>query len=382
MSLLIGWFIVSKIPENKIRRGVKVKADFPFKFYLTTLLNRFTVAFFLSADVVLATFLLDPESAGKYAILSLCGKMIFFLGSLFPSFVTPVVARKIGEGKDSLKTFYAIFGLTFGVIVISYIGLGVFSTLSAPFLFGNKAYQIIEYLPHYALAIAAFTLATTIVSYHQVKKQYSFSLLGFLISAFEVLYIIQNHDTIGQIVSSIYAASLSYFVSTFALHILTVKMTSLRINLVSLLYLLKPLNVSHSDNRLNILILNWRDIKHRWAGGAEVYVNELAKKWVKKGYGVTIFCGNDGKNKFDEKLKGVNIIRRGGFFTLYAWVPIYYILKMRGKFDFVVDCENGIPFYSPLFSNLPKVLLIHHVHQAIFRKHLIFPFSYCTQTND
>jgi len=34
---------------------------------------------------------------------------------------------------------------------------------------------------------------------------------------------------------------------------------------------------------MNILILNWRDTKNSWAGGSELYIHELAKRWVKKG---------------------------------------------------------------------------------------------------
>jgi glycosyltransferase involved in cell wall biosynthesis len=55
---------------------------------------------------------------------------------------------------------------------------------------------------------------------------------------------------------------------------------------------------------------------------------------------------------------------------------MYYILRFRGLFDVIIDSENGIPFFTPLFVRIPKFLLIHHIHQEVFRKHLTFPLSW------
>ena len=38
------------------------------------------------------------------------------------------------------------------------------------------------------------------------------------------------------------------------------------------------------------------------------------------------------------------------------------------RYDVIVDCENGIPFFTPLFVEFSKVLLVHHVHREIFRR--------------
>lgn len=125
----------------------------------------------------------------------------------------------------------------------------------------------------------------------------------------------------------------------------------------------------------SILIFNWRDTHHVWAGGAEVYIHEIAKRWVEDGNSVTIFSGNDGNLPQTQTVQGVQIIRKGGTYTVYLWAFIYYVLKLRGKFDVIVDCENGIPFFTPLYVRKPIVLLIHHVHQEVFREHLRFPLS-------
>ena len=42
---------------------------------------------------------------------------------------------------------------------------------------------------------------------------------------------------------------------------------------------------------LKILVFNWRDITHPWAGGAELHIHEISKRWIKQGHKVTLFCG-------------------------------------------------------------------------------------------
>ncbi len=108
---------------------------------------------------------------------------------------------------------------------------------------------------------------------------------------------------------------------------------------------------------------------------AEVYIHELAKRWVKDGNQVTVFCGNDNKRDSNEYVNGVEIVRRGGTYTVYLFAVMYYFLKFRGKYDVIVDCENGIPFFTPFFTSKPVILLIHHVHQEVFRDFLSFPWK-------
>lgn len=121
-----------------------------------------------------------------------------------------------------------------------------------------------------------------------------------------------------------------------------------------------------------ILVFNWRDMKHVYAGGAEVYVNELAKRWVKDGNQVTLFCGSDGTGTAPrhEILDGINIIRRGGNYGVYVWAFLYYMLRLRGKFDIIIDCENGIPFFTPFYAREPIISVVHHIHQDVFKQHL------------
>jgi glycosyltransferase involved in cell wall biosynthesis len=129
----------------------------------------------------------------------------------------------------------------------------------------------------------------------------------------------------------------------------------------------KPMRV---HQHLRILILNWRDPKHPRAGGAETYLHEIAKRWVAAGHCVEwLTAGFAGSTRHDV-VDGVKITRVGNRATVYAAVPIEYLRNYRDSFDVIVDAENGIPFFSPLYSLKPKILLMFHVHRTVFLKHM------------
>ncbi|MFZ0130231.1 MAG: glycosyltransferase [Candidatus Dormiibacterota bacterium] len=119
---------------------------------------------------------------------------------------------------------------------------------------------------------------------------------------------------------------------------------------------------------LRVLIINWRDISHPWSGGAEIYMHEIGRRLAENGMDVGWLCQRHRGSSRNELLDGIRVHRVGGRFTLYPRVAISYLFKLRGRYDVIVDCENGIPFFTPLFARIPKVLLVHHVHREIFRR--------------
>jgi len=126
---------------------------------------------------------------------------------------------------------------------------------------------------------------------------------------------------------------------------------------------------------VRILVLNWRDLTHPWAGGAELNLHEQARRWVAAGHQVTLFCGRYAGQSGDDWLDGVHVVRRGGRFTTYLWAAYAYLTRLARGTDVILDLENGIPFFTPLYAPRPKVLLIHHIHQEQFNIEFSFPLN-------
>lgn len=116
-----------------------------------------------------------------------------------------------------------------------------------------------------------------------------------------------------------------------------------------------------------VLVLNWRDVRHPQAGGAEQYMHQISRRWRDAGVDVTWSTARPKGQPADEELDGVPVHRAGGALSLYPRTAAA-LLRTRGRYDAIVDCQNGIPFFSPLFAgrDVPVVQLVHHVHQDQF----------------
>jgi glycosyltransferase involved in cell wall biosynthesis len=131
-----------------------------------------------------------------------------------------------------------------------------------------------------------------------------------------------------------------------------------------------PTNPVRLHHNLRILIINWRDPKHPQAGGAETYLFEQAKRWVRWGHYVEWLSGGFPGGAPRERVASIPVRRVGNAVTVYSAVAFTYLREFRDRFDVIIDSSNGIPFFSPLFSMKPKVCIVYHVHREVFKKHL------------
>jgi glycosyltransferase involved in cell wall biosynthesis len=119
-----------------------------------------------------------------------------------------------------------------------------------------------------------------------------------------------------------------------------------------------------------VAIVNWRDPWHPEAGGAEVYAWQMALGLRRRGAAVTYLTARAAGQRAFEGRDGIRIIRRGRRFTVYPLV-LAWLLRHRRAFDTVVDCQNGIPFFTPwvLPGRVAVFCVVHHVHDAQFGVH-------------
>src|SRR5260370_31355007 len=121
---------------------------------------------------------------------------------------------------------------------------------------------------------------------------------------------------------------------------------------------------------MGIVILNWRDLAHPKAGGAEVYTHEIAREWVNTGNEVTLYCSAVAGLPTEDEQDGVRIIRQGTELTVYRGARQFYDREGTGRVDVVIDEVNTRPFLCPAFvKDVPVVALIHQIaHDAWFHE--------------
>lgn len=133
---------------------------------------------------------------------------------------------------------------------------------------------------------------------------------------------------------------------------------------------LVPTNPIRFYDRLTILILNWRDVANPASGGAEVYLHEMAKRWVRQGHRVEWLAAGFRGGARRQVIEGVQVTRVGNAFTLYLLAPFVYVRRFRNRFDVLIDSENTIPFFSPLFSMKPKVCVMYQMSRGVLQQEL------------
>jgi glycosyltransferase involved in cell wall biosynthesis len=116
---------------------------------------------------------------------------------------------------------------------------------------------------------------------------------------------------------------------------------------------------------VRIAFLNWRDSTHPEGGGAEKYAETVCAGLAAAGHDVTLLCARHGDAPAEERRDGYRISRQGGRLGVYAASlrRLAALERRDGRFDVVVDTQNGVPFWAPLATRSPVVVLVHHVHR-------------------
>ncbi|MBV8981525.1 MAG: glycosyltransferase family 4 protein [Acidimicrobiia bacterium] len=107
---------------------------------------------------------------------------------------------------------------------------------------------------------------------------------------------------------------------------------------------------------MRVLFLAWRDLAHPQAGGSEVLVDRLALGLIARGHEAAVLCGGP------VSPRPYPVVDAGGTYSQYLRAPFAY-RRHFSDVDLVVDVENGIPFFSPLWRRKPVLCLVHHVHE-------------------
>ncbi|MGH9085641.1 MAG: glycosyltransferase [Acidimicrobiales bacterium] len=118
---------------------------------------------------------------------------------------------------------------------------------------------------------------------------------------------------------------------------------------------------------MRVLFLSWRDLGHRLAGGSEVLVDRLAAGLHERGHDVTLLAGGPVREH------RYRVVDAGGRFRQYLTDPL--VARRLGPQDVIVDVCNGIPFFSPLWTRTPAVVLVNHVHFGMWREWFSPPVS-------
>jgi len=113
---------------------------------------------------------------------------------------------------------------------------------------------------------------------------------------------------------------------------------------------------------LHIVVLDYRDLHHPQAGGAEVYVDEIFQRVAAAGHRVTLLCGRHRGAPAEEQIGRIRVRRVGNTATMnIAGARAALALARAERVDVFVESICKLPFLMPLFTRVPVLPVVHHL---------------------
>ncbi len=118
----------------------------------------------------------------------------------------------------------------------------------------------------------------------------------------------------------------------------------------------------------SIEMVAWRDLDDIEAGGSELHAHEVATALAAAGLDVSVRTSGVTGEARTVVRNGYRVLRRSGRYAVFprvAWEMATRTLAGTGA-DGVVEVWNGMPFFTPLITRRPRVVLLHHVHRDMW----------------
>ncbi|MFQ5668878.1 MAG: glycosyltransferase family 4 protein, partial [Candidatus Binatia bacterium] len=113
---------------------------------------------------------------------------------------------------------------------------------------------------------------------------------------------------------------------------------------------------------LHIVVLNYRDMTHPEAGGAEVYLQAIFARIAAQGHHVTFVCAGHTGAPAQDRLDGVRILRVGNQATVNMAAAVAALrLARREGVDVFVESLCKLPFLLPVFTKIPVLPVVLHL---------------------
>lgn len=217
-SFFVGWYFVIRDTVAILPKQIKEIKAFPVNFFMVSVIGVLSSITYLSLDVVLAKHFLSPLEAGEYALISLIGKMVYFLGTLASQFTLPLISRYVGENNKTKQTLAIILICTFSLAFTGFISFGILGHFTLPLIFGKKSLVILPYINIFSLGLLFFALSRVFVTYYSAKGLYIFPVASFFLSILQFILIYFHHNNLTAIVSVMALLGILNFVVLFSMY--------------------------------------------------------------------------------------------------------------------------------------------------------------------
>ena len=127
---------------------------------------------------------------------------------------------------------------------------------------------------------------------------------------------------------------------------------------------------------MNLLLVNWQDLRNPHAGGAEIHLFELFSRLAARGHRVRLVCSSFPGAAALEEVDGIEVHRRGGrhSFALSGRAAIRAALAAERP-DVVVDDINKLPLCTPTLTDRPVYAIVPHLFGTTAFREVAWPMA-------
>ncbi len=195
---IIHAYYYLRLPKESVK--TKIELCSIMSYAVPVFLATFCITSIYNIDVILVKHYFDAETAGHYSILSLLGKIVFFItGSVGAVLFPTIVERHSRNEKYSHILRYSMFMVLAGSLAVtaSYFIMPNFIIRT---LFGSSYLPVAPYLGCFGIVMTLFSLSNLLVVYNLSIKKTKFIPILFTGLIFEVGLIYIYHSSIWQII--------------------------------------------------------------------------------------------------------------------------------------------------------------------------------------
>jgi glycosyltransferase involved in cell wall biosynthesis len=127
---------------------------------------------------------------------------------------------------------------------------------------------------------------------------------------------------------------------------------------------------------VNLLAVNWQDLRNPHAGGAEIHLFELLRRLAARGHRVRLVCSGFDGAPAQEVVDGVEVHRRGDrhSFALLGRGAVRRALRAERP-DVVIDDINKLPLYVAGLTTLPVYAIVPHLFGTTAFQEVSWPMA-------
>ena len=205
-ALLVGALMLRYLPYSEVRHVPRVH---PARYTVITLATLVLLAVLLSTDTLAAKHYMSAETAGLYAGVSICGKIVYFVTSVLSIYLFPLFSAQHDRGQDARKRLgFALAAILGGTFIIA----GIFTVapqLVVTPLLGEKFAAAGQFVGLAGIAFGLYGCVYLCAMYLLAQRQAAvIAVLGVAAVAL-IVGVYASHSTIAQL--------LHVLIATFAL---------------------------------------------------------------------------------------------------------------------------------------------------------------------